>query len=80
MTHTKNLAATDIAREAFGKYYDDALRMWMREHVGRPVTTWQVLCDLSANGRNSFVWILVAGWLVDSAGSPASFGCKTFNQ
>ena len=26
----------------FGKYYDDTLRMWMREHVGRPVTTWQV--------------------------------------
>ena len=26
----------------FGKYYDDVLRMWMREHVGRPVTTWQV--------------------------------------
>ena len=23
----------------FGKYYDDALMMWMREHVGRPVTT-----------------------------------------
>ena len=65
VTHTKNLAATDMAREAghslsstthdssipvfgwgffgpFGKYYDDALRMWMREHVDRPVTTWQV--------------------------------------
>ena len=26
----------------FGKYYDDALRMWMRERVGGPVTTWQV--------------------------------------
>ena len=60
VTHTKNLAATDIAREAgaatvsfpphmthrfqplggpFGKNYDDALRMWMREHVGKPVTT-----------------------------------------
>ena len=26
----------------FGKYYDAVLRMWMREHVGRPVTTWQV--------------------------------------
>ena len=26
----------------FGKYYDDALRMWMREDVGRPMTTWQV--------------------------------------
>ena len=26
-----------------------------------------VLCDLSANGRNGFVWILM-------------FGCKTFNQ
>ena len=25
-----------------GKYYHDALRMWMRERVGRPVTTWQV--------------------------------------
>ena len=66
MTHTKNLAATEMAREAgvvmvsrpphtthrlqpldvaffgpFGKYYDDALRMWTR-HVGRPVITWQV--------------------------------------
>ena len=66
-THIKNLAATDMAREAgvvivslpphtthrfqhldgaffrpFAKYYDAALRMWMREHVGRPVTTWQV--------------------------------------
>ena len=66
VTHTKNLAATDMAREAgvvmaslpphtthrfqpldgaffgsFGKY-DDALRMWMREHVGRLMTTWQV--------------------------------------
>ena len=26
----------------FGKYYDDVLRMWMRKHVSRPVTTWQV--------------------------------------
>ena len=67
VTHTKNLAATDMAWEAgvvmvslpphtthrlqpldeaffgpFEKYYDDASRMWMREHVGRPVTTWQV--------------------------------------
>ena len=67
VTHTKNLAATEMAREAgvvmvslpphtthrlkplggaffgpFGKYYDDALGMWMREHVGRQVTTWQV--------------------------------------
>ena len=67
VTHTKNLAATDMAVEAgvamvslpphtthrlqpldvaffgpFGKYCDDALRMWMRGHVGRPVTTWQV--------------------------------------
>ena len=67
VTHTKNLAATDMAREAgvvmvslpphtthrfqplggaffgpFGKYYNDALMMWMKEHVGRPVTTWQV--------------------------------------
>ena len=66
VTHTKNLAATDKAREAgvfkvslpphttnhfqsldmaffgsFGKYYDHALRMWMKEHVGRPMTTWQ---------------------------------------
>ena len=64
VTHTKNLAATDMAREAgvvmvtlpphtthrvqpldgaffgpFAKYYEAALRMWMREHVGRPVTT-----------------------------------------
>ena len=23
----------------FGKYYDDALRMWMREDVGRSMTT-----------------------------------------
>ena len=35
---------------------------------------------LSANGRNGFVWILVAGWLLDSTGSPVSFGCKAFNQ
>ena len=26
----------------FGKYYDDALRTWIRELVDRPVTTWQV--------------------------------------
>ena len=26
----------------FEKFYDDALRMWMREAVGRPMTTWQV--------------------------------------
>ena len=26
----------------FGKYYDDALRTWKREHVDKPVTTWQV--------------------------------------
>ena len=26
----------------FGPFGNDALRMWMREHVGRPVTTWQV--------------------------------------
>ena len=67
VTHTNNLAATDMAREAgvvmvslpphtihrfqsldgaffgsFGKYYDAVLRMWMREHVDRPMTTWQV--------------------------------------
>ena len=64
VTHTKNLAATEMDGEVgvvmvsltphtthrfqpldgaffgpFGKYYDDALRMWMRERV---VTTWQV--------------------------------------
>ena len=39
-----------------------------------------VLCDLSAIGRNGFVWIVVAGWLMDSAGSQASFGCRIFNQ
>ena len=27
----------------FGKYYDEALRMWLREYVGRPVTTWDVV-------------------------------------
>ena len=67
VTHTKNLAATEMSWEAgvvmvslpphtthrlqsldvaffghFGKYCDDALMMWMREHVSRPVTTWQV--------------------------------------
>ena len=64
VTHTKNLAATDVARDAgvvvvslppytthrfqplggafFGPFGKDALRMWMRERVGRPVTTWQV--------------------------------------
>ena len=61
VTHIKNLAATDMAREAgvvmvslpphttprfqpldgvFFGLGNDALRMWMREHVGRPVTTW----------------------------------------
>ena len=67
VTHTKNLAAPGMVREAavvmvsisphtthrpqpldgaffwtVWKYYDDALRMWMIEHVGRQVTTWQV--------------------------------------
>ena len=67
VTHTKNLAATEMVREAgvvmvslpphtthrlqplggglfgpFCRYYDDALRKWMREHLGRPVTIWQV--------------------------------------
>ena len=64
VTHTKKLAATDMAREAgvvmvslpphtthrfqpldgafFGPFGNNALRMWMREHVDRPVTTWQV--------------------------------------
>ena len=64
VTHTKNLATTDMAREAgvvmvslpphmthrfqpldgsfFGPFGNDALRMWMREQVCRPVTTWQV--------------------------------------
>ena len=58
VTHTKNLAATDMAQDAgvathdspipaldgafFGPFGNDALRMWMREHVGRQVTTWQV--------------------------------------
>ena len=64
VTHTKNVAATDMAREAgvvmvslpphtthqfhlwMGHFSDRlgnaALRMWMRERVGRPVTTWQV--------------------------------------
>ena len=35
----------------FWKYYDDALRMWMREHVGRPVTTWQVIKILNVAYR-----------------------------
>ena len=76
VTHTKNLAATEMAREAgvvivslpphtthrlqpldvaffgpFGKCYDDALMMWMREHVGRPVTTWQVVSILNVAYR-----------------------------
>ena len=78
MTHTKNLAATEMAREAgvvmvslpphmthrlqpldvafigpFGKYCDGALRMWMREHVDRPVTTWQVAQILNVAYRKA---------------------------
>ena len=60
VTHTKNLAAADMVREAgvvmvslpphtthrfqpldWAFFGDDALRMWMRDHVGRPVTIWQ---------------------------------------
>ena len=34
-----------------GKYYEGALRTWMREHVDRPVTTWQVAKILNAAYR-----------------------------
>ena len=37
----------------FGKYYDAALRMWVREHVGRPVTTWQVANILNVAYRKA---------------------------
>jgi len=67
ITHTKNLTAIQLARDAgvvmvslppytthrlqsldvaffgpLGIYYDEAMRKWMRQHLGRSVTTWQV--------------------------------------
>lgn len=88
ITHTKNLDAINMARDAgvvmvslpphcthrlqpldvaffgpFGKYYDEALRMWMREHVGRPVTTWQVAEILNvAYGKAASVQNAVSGF------------------
>ena len=75
VTHTNNLAATDMAREVgvvmvslppptthrfqpldgafFGPFGNDALRMCMREHVGRPVTIWQVAEILNVAYRNA---------------------------
>ena len=46
----------------FGKYYDDALRMWMREDVGRPVT-WQVAEILNvAYGKAASIQNAVRGF------------------
>jgi len=40
---THKLQPLDVAFFGpLGRYYDDAMRKWMREHVGRPVTVWQV--------------------------------------
>ena len=40
---THRLQPLDVAFFGpFKRYYNAALRMWMREHVGRPVRVWQV--------------------------------------
>ena len=40
---THRLQALDVAFFGpMGQFYDEAMRKWMRSHVGCPVTTWQV--------------------------------------
>ena len=47
----------------FGTFGNDALRMWMREHVGRPVTMWQVAEILNVAYRKAaFVQNAVSGF------------------
>ena len=56
-----------LAGAFFGPFGNDALRMWMREHVGRPVTMWQVAEILkvayrkAASVQNAVSWFRKAG-------------------
>ncbi|CAM1318676.1 Uncharacterised protein r2_g2668 [Pycnogonum litorale] len=83
---THRLQPLDVAFFGpFGKYYDDALRVWMRQHVGRPVTTWQVAEILNvaygkaasvqnavSGFRKSGLWALTMDIFQDSDFSPAT--------
>jgi len=88
ITHTKNLIAIQLARDAgvvmvslpphtthrlqpldvaffgpLGIYYDEAMRKWMRQHLGRSVTTWQVAELLGESyGRAATVQNAVSGF------------------
>jgi len=88
VTHAKNLAAIELARESgvrmislpphtthrlqsldvsffgpLGTYYDEAMRTWIRTHISRSVTTWQV-AELfgEAYGRTASVGLAVKGF------------------
>lgn len=61
---THRLQPLDVAFFGpLGTYYDEAMRTWMRQHVGRAVTTWQVAELLGeAYGRAASVGIAVSGF------------------
>jgi hypothetical protein len=88
VTHAKNLAAIELARESgvrmislpphtthrlqpldvafflpLSRYYDEAMRTWIRTNVSRAVTTWQVAGLFgSAYGKAATVGIAVSGF------------------
>jgi len=113
VTHAKNLAAIELARESgvrmislpphtthrlqpldvsffgpMGRYYDEAMRKWVRTHVSRPVTTWQVAELLGeAYGRAASVAIATSGfkasglWPLDvNVFSDADFSAAAFTD
>ncbi|ESN95622.1 hypothetical protein HELRODRAFT_86484 [Helobdella robusta] len=73
---------------SLGKYYDDALRKWMRSHVSRPATTWQVAEIFGeAYGRAATIGIACSGfrasglWPLDfNIFSDADFAASSFSD
>jgi len=71
-----------------GRYYDEAMRKWVRTHVSRPVTTWQVAELLGESyGRAASVAIATSGfkatglWPLDvNVFSDADFSAAAFTD
>ena len=61
---THRLQPLDVAFFGpFKRYYNEALRMWMREQVGRPVTVWQVVEVMNvAYGKAATVQNAISGF------------------
>ena len=61
--HTPVAAVRCVIFGPFNRYYDEAIRKWLREHAGRAVTTWQVAEILAeAYSKSASVQNAVSGF------------------